>query len=75
MYAVYGCLGKGTGSLLMMLPKACSMQASSDLAFCSIFTDASLFKIRLLKCKDTDGPYGREFSRQIVCQAGCTCLN
>lgn len=39
------------------------MQASSDVGFAPYLLALKMYKIRLLKCKDTDGPYGRELSR------------
>lgn len=38
------------------------MQASSDVGFAPYLLVFKMYKIRLLKCKDTDGPYGRELS-------------
>lgn len=39
------------------------LYASSDVGFASYLLVLKRYKIRLLKCKDTDGPYGRELSR------------
>lgn len=50
-------------TLPFILFKAYYTQASSDVGFASYLLVLKMYKIRLLKCKDTDGPYGRELSR------------